>query len=44
MALCEIFGDVIESDSWKEARKQVPVGGLTDRTGYGVEVPEGWSG
>lgn len=41
VALCEIFGDVIEADSWKEARKLVPDGGFADRPGYGVEVPEG---
>ena len=44
VALCEIFGDVIEAETWKEARKRVPAGGFADRPGYGVEVVEGWNG
>lgn len=44
VALCEILGDVIEAESWKEARKCVPAGSFVDRPGYGVETIEGWNG
>jgi len=44
VALCEIFGDVMEAESWKEARKQVDKSSLADRPGFGVEVIEGWDG
>lgn len=44
VALCEVFGDVIEAPSWKEARKQVSKNDLVDRPGYGVQAAEGWDG
>lgn len=44
VALCEILGEVIEADSWKQARKHVPDGGFADRPGYGIEISEGRDG
>lgn len=44
VALCEIFGEVIEAENWKEARKRVPAGDFADRPGYGAQAVEGWDG
>jgi len=34
VALCEILGDVIEAESWKEARRRVDKATFKDRPGY----------